>query len=62
MTYLKELCGLGETLQLASKCGLGQSAPNALLSVVAHFQDEILGRDRVARDAPYRERQGQSRA
>jgi [NiFe] hydrogenase diaphorase moiety large subunit len=44
MTYLKELCGLGETLQLASKCGLGQSAPNALLSVVAHFQDEILGR------------------
>ena len=44
MSYLKELCGLGETLQLASKCGLGQSAPNAFLSVVAHFQDEILGR------------------
>ncbi len=44
MAYLKELCGLGETLQLASKCGLGQSAPNALLSVVANFQDEILGR------------------
>jgi [NiFe] hydrogenase diaphorase moiety large subunit len=44
MTYLKEICGLGETLQLASKCGLGQSAPNALLSVVANFQDEILGR------------------
>ncbi|MGD0897682.1 MAG: NADH-ubiquinone oxidoreductase-F iron-sulfur binding region domain-containing protein [Thermoguttaceae bacterium] len=44
MTYLKELCGLGETLQFASKCGLGQSAPNALLSVVEHFQDEILGR------------------
>ncbi|MGA2616682.1 MAG: NADH-ubiquinone oxidoreductase-F iron-sulfur binding region domain-containing protein [Thermoguttaceae bacterium] len=44
VAYLKELCSLGETLQLASKCGLGQSAPNALLSVVAHFQDEILGR------------------
>lgn len=44
MSYLKELCSLGETLQLASKCGLGQSAPNAFLSVVAHFQDEILGR------------------
>jgi [NiFe] hydrogenase diaphorase moiety large subunit len=44
MAYLKELCSLGETLQLASKCGLGQSAPNALLSVVAHLQDEILGR------------------
>lgn len=44
MTYLKELCSLGETMQLASKCGLGQSAPNALLSIVEHFQEEILGR------------------
>ena len=44
MSYLRELCSLGETLQLASKCGLGQSAPNALLSIVAHFQHEILGR------------------
>ena len=51
MAYLKELCALGETLQVASKCGLGQSAPNALLSVVAHFQDEILGRTEW-RDAP----------
>ncbi len=46
MSYLRELCSLSETLQLASKCGLGQSAPNALLSVVANFQDEILGRTR----------------
>ena len=52
MTYLKELCGLGETLQLASKCGLGQSAPNALLSVVEHFPDEILGRTEW-RETPY---------
>ncbi len=44
MPYLKELCLLGETLQLSSKCGLGQSAPNALLSIADHFQDEILGR------------------
>lgn len=44
MDYLKELCDLGETMQQASKCGLGQSAPNALLSIVEHFQDEILGR------------------
>jgi len=29
---------------LASKCGLGQSAPNAFLSIVEHFRDEILGR------------------
>ncbi len=44
MAYLEELCSLGETLQLASKCGLGQMAPNAFLSIVEHFQDEILGR------------------
>jgi [NiFe] hydrogenase diaphorase moiety large subunit len=50
MTYLRELCSLGETMQLASKCGLGQSAPNAFLSVVEHFQDEILGRTAPARN------------
>ena len=44
MHYLHELCSLGETMQLASKCGLGQMAPNAFLSIVEHFQDEILGR------------------
>ena len=31
-------------MQLASKCGLGQSSPNAFVSIVTHFQDEILGR------------------
>jgi len=44
MAYLNELCSLGETLQLASKCGLGQSAPNAFLSIARDFRDEILGR------------------
>jgi len=44
MAYLKELCALGETLQLASKCGLGQSSPNAFLSVVENFREEIMGR------------------
>jgi len=44
MKYLKELCSLGRTMQVASKCGLGQSSPNAFLSVVEHFSDEILGR------------------
>jgi [NiFe] hydrogenase diaphorase moiety large subunit len=42
--YLKELLGLCETMQLASKCGLGQSSPNAFVSIMTHFQDEILGR------------------
>ncbi len=42
--YLQELQALGETMQLASKCGLGQSSPNAFLSIVDHFRDEVLGR------------------
>jgi [NiFe] hydrogenase diaphorase moiety large subunit len=44
MAYLKELCALGQTMQVASKCGLGQSSPNAFLSVVANFREEIMGR------------------
>jgi [NiFe] hydrogenase diaphorase moiety large subunit len=44
MAYLKELCSLGETMQISSKCGLGQSSPNAFLSVVKHFSNEIMGR------------------
>lgn len=44
MSYLKELESLGETMQLASKCGLGQSSPNAFLSIVKNFKEEIMGR------------------
>ncbi|HNT34759.1 MAG TPA: NADH-ubiquinone oxidoreductase-F iron-sulfur binding region domain-containing protein [bacterium] len=44
MKYLRELTALGETMQLASKCGLGQSSPNAFLTIVKHFKDEIMGR------------------
>jgi [NiFe] hydrogenase diaphorase moiety large subunit len=42
--YLNDICGLGETMQLASKCGLGQSSPNAFLSIVKHFRNELMGR------------------
>lgn len=42
--YMRELISLGETMQLASKCGLGQSSPNAFLSLVRNFSDEIMGR------------------
>ena len=45
--YLKELCSLGQTMQLAGKCGLGQSSANAFLSIVEHFSDEIMGRPAV---------------
>jgi [NiFe] hydrogenase diaphorase moiety large subunit len=41
MKYLSELKALGETMQLSSKCGLGQSAPNAFLSIVENFKSEI---------------------
>jgi [NiFe] hydrogenase diaphorase moiety large subunit len=44
MKYLRELMQLGESMQIASKCGLGQSSPNAFLSIVEHFQPELMGR------------------
>ncbi len=44
MSYLKELVSLGESMQITSKCGLGQSSPNAFICVVNHFRDEIMGR------------------
>ncbi len=47
MSYLQELLALSETMQLASKCGLGQSSSNAFVSIVNHFKDEIMGRTLV---------------
>ncbi len=44
LAHLEDLKALGETMQQASKCGLGQSSPNAFLSTVEHFKDEILAR------------------
>jgi [NiFe] hydrogenase diaphorase moiety large subunit len=42
--YLRDITGLCETMQVASKCGLGQTSSAAFLSIVEHFGDEILGR------------------
>ncbi len=42
--YLREVVSLGESIHLASKCGLGQSSGNVFLSIVEHFKDEIMGR------------------
>ncbi|MBN1516672.1 dehydrogenase [Candidatus Sumerlaeota bacterium] len=44
MHYLRELCALGETMRLASKCGLGQTSPNPFLNTVEFFKDELIGR------------------
>ena len=50
MRYLQELLALCETMQLASKCGLGQSSPNAFVSIVKHFKDEIMEQMKAFRD------------
>jgi [NiFe] hydrogenase diaphorase moiety large subunit len=44
MRYLNELRSLGGTMQVAAKCGLGQSSSNAFLSITENFKDEIMGR------------------
>lgn len=40
-TYLNKLKELGITMQVASKCGLGQSSPNSFISILDNFKDEI---------------------
>lgn len=42
--HLERLRRLGATISVASKCGLGQSAPNIFNATTEHFRDEILGR------------------
>jgi [NiFe] hydrogenase diaphorase moiety large subunit len=43
-SYLQELMRLGQTMQLASKCGLGQSSSNAFTSIINNFKSEFMGR------------------
>jgi len=40
-SYINKLKDLGRTMQLASKCGLGQSSPNPFISILENFNDEI---------------------
>lgn len=42
ISYMNELIDLGRTMQVASKCGLGQSSPNPFISILTNFQHEIL--------------------
>ncbi len=42
--YLEQLISLGETIRITSKCGLGQSSPQAFLSVVKHYREKLMGR------------------
>ena len=42
--FLADVKALGETMMIASKCGLGQTSPSAFLSILAGFEDEISNR------------------
>jgi [NiFe] hydrogenase diaphorase moiety large subunit len=39
--YLNDLKALANTMQVAAKCGLGQTSSVAFLSILEHFGDEI---------------------
>ncbi|MBT8383369.1 MAG: iron hydrogenase [Ignavibacteria bacterium] len=43
-SYINKLKDLGKTMQLASKCGLGQSSPNPFISILENFNEEIFNR------------------
>ena len=43
--YVETLKDLGRTMQVASKCGLGQSSPNPFISIIDNFKDEILNKN-----------------
>lgn len=39
--YINQLKDLGKTMQVASKCGLGQYSSNAFISILENFKEEI---------------------
>lgn len=43
--YIKKLKELGVTMQIASKCGLGQSSPNSFITILDNFNDEIFNKN-----------------
>ena len=49
--YIAELRELNVTMQVASKCGLGQTSSNAFMSILDHFGDEIMNRAPQAESA-----------
>ena len=46
-SYIRQLKELARTMQLASKCGLGQSSPNPFISILENFKDEIFNRKKT---------------
>ncbi len=47
LTYLKEL---GETVKTTSRCGLGQTSPNPILTTLANFREDYEKRVKPAKD------------
>ena len=47
--YLSDLRALSDTMQVASKCGLGQSSSVAFCSIIENFGDEIMGHAKKSR-------------
>ena len=45
---LADLKALGATMQVAAKCGLGQTSPSAFLSIVGAFADDVTTRPQRA--------------
>ena len=43
--YIDKLIDLGKTMQIASKCGLGQTSPNPFISILENFKDEIFSKN-----------------
>ena len=43
--HINNLKELGRTMQVASKCGLGQSSPNSFISILENFKEEIFHTD-----------------
>ena len=48
--YINTLKELGKTMQVASKCGLGQSSPNSFISILDNFKEEIFSSGRNGGD------------
>jgi [NiFe] hydrogenase diaphorase moiety large subunit len=46
--HLADLRALGATMQVASKCGLGQTSPSAFLSILDGFADDVVDRPQSA--------------
>jgi [NiFe] hydrogenase diaphorase moiety large subunit len=42
---INKMKDLGRTMQVASKCGLGQSSPNSFLSILENFKEEIFNKN-----------------